>query len=185
MHSPHSSPGGSIVRYGSLPVGFDPVKARSSLVAVRLIVVLAVALLLSFGTVGQPYFSVKGIVDTARFAPYLSHTAHLLTQSGTEQPLEIRAVSKQNLSVAIPTAKTAWQVNTFANSSDGIRSLPKLLPVDVHCVLEATGSYSVLATYMLCQTGVVVSLINPKQTVPLRQTIKNGTQPSENCLYGL
>ena len=49
-------------------------------------------------------------------------------------------VSKDSLSVATPRVKTAWQVNTFANSPDGIRSLLKHLPAEAHCVLEATAA---------------------------------------------
>ena len=38
------------------------------------------------------------------------------------------------------------------------------LPLESHCILEATGSYSVLVTYLLCQAKVDVSVINPKQS---------------------
>ncbi|MFD2934351.1 IS110 family transposase [Spirosoma flavum] len=75
-------------------------------------------------------------------------------------------VSKDSLSVAIPTPNAGWKVNDFANSPDGIRSLLNQLPDQAHCVLEATGSYSVLATYMLSQAKVTISVINPKQTGP-------------------
>lgn len=73
-------------------------------------------------------------------------------------------VSKDSLSVAIPSTKSTWQVGSYANNPAGIRSLLKQLSADTHCVLEATGSYSVLATYMLCQARVAISVINPKQS---------------------
>ena len=47
-------------------------------------------------------------------------------------------VSKESLSVAIPSPNAGWKVNDFANSPDGIRSLLNQLPEQAHCVLEAT-----------------------------------------------
>jgi len=73
-------------------------------------------------------------------------------------------VSKNSLSVAMPKPSSGWKVSTFANSPDGIRSLINQLPEQAHCVLEATGSYSVLVTYMLTQAKVTISVINPKQS---------------------
>ncbi|GAB3556139.1 IS110 family RNA-guided transposase [Spirosoma fluminis] len=73
-------------------------------------------------------------------------------------------VSKDSLSVAIPKPTTGWTVCSYANTPDGIRSLLNQLPNQAHCVLEATGSYSVLVTYMLTQAKVAISVINPKQS---------------------
>ena len=73
-------------------------------------------------------------------------------------------VSKDSLSVAVPKPDTGWKVTDYTNSPDGIRSLINQLPDQAHCVLEATGSYSVLATYMLTQAGITSSVINPKQS---------------------
>ena len=73
-------------------------------------------------------------------------------------------VSKDSLSVAIPKPGTGWKMNNYVNSPDGIRSLLNQLPEHAHCVLEATGSYSVLVTYMLTQAKVTISVINPKQS---------------------
>lgn len=73
-------------------------------------------------------------------------------------------VSKDSLSVAVPKPNTGWKVNEYTNSPDGIRTLISQLPDQAHCVLEATGSYSVLATYMLTHSGVTISVINPKQS---------------------
>ncbi|GAB4043436.1 IS110 family transposase [Spirosoma jeollabukense] len=73
-------------------------------------------------------------------------------------------VAKDSLSVAVPKLNAGWKVNEYANSPDGIRALLNQLPDLAHCVLEATGSYSVLVTYMLTQSKVTISVINPKQS---------------------
>lgn len=52
-------------------------------------------------------------------------------------------VSKGSLSVAMPKPTTGWKVSNYANTPEGIRSLVNQLPEQDHCVLEATGSYSV------------------------------------------
>jgi transposase len=73
-------------------------------------------------------------------------------------------VSKDTLAVAFPTTPDVWKVSSFANSPDGIRQLKNALPSEAHVVIEATGSYSVLLTYMLCQAKICLSVINPKQS---------------------
>ena len=75
-------------------------------------------------------------------------------------------VAKTSLAVAFALPTGGWTNSTFANTPEGIRSLIKQLPAQAHCILEATGSYSVLVTYMLCQTEILVSVINPKQSGP-------------------
>jgi len=73
-------------------------------------------------------------------------------------------VAKDTLAVAWPQTAMSWQVRSIPNAPDAIRKLIKELPDQAHVVLEATGSYSVLLTYLLCQAQVVVSVINPKQS---------------------
>lgn len=73
-------------------------------------------------------------------------------------------VSKDTLAVALPSAASTWKVRSFGNTPEAIRKLISLLPAQAHVVLEATGSYSVLLTYLLCQAEVSVSVINPKQS---------------------
>lgn len=75
-------------------------------------------------------------------------------------------VAKDSLLVAIPKLSAGWKVVEYPNSPDGIRTLLSQLPDQAHCVLEATGSYSVLVTYMLTQAKVTISVINPKQIGP-------------------
>lgn len=75
-------------------------------------------------------------------------------------------VSKDTLAVALPLSSDAWKVSNFTNSPDGIRRLTRALPKQTHVIVEATGSYSVLLTYLLCQAGIAISVINPKQIGP-------------------
>lgn len=73
-------------------------------------------------------------------------------------------VSKDTLAVALPGAEGSWKLRNIRNTPEGIRKLISSLPSQSHVVLEATGSYSVLLTYLLCQAQVAVSVINPKQS---------------------
>lgn len=72
-------------------------------------------------------------------------------------------VSKESLAVALPQVQ-GWQLLKFTNNPEGIRSLQLRLPDQAHCILEATGSYSVLLAYLLTKAGVDHSVINPKQS---------------------
>jgi transposase len=58
--------------------------------------------------------------------------------------------------------------------------LIKKLPEQAHVVLEATGSYSVLLTYLLCQAQVAVSVINPKQSHHFAQLQLSVTKTDES-----
>ena len=60
-------------------------------------------------------------------------------------------VAKDTLAVAWPLTPTTWKVRSIANAPAAIRKLINELPHEAHVVLEATGSYSVLLTYLLCQ----------------------------------
>lgn len=73
-------------------------------------------------------------------------------------------VSKDKLDVASLSAQNSWKVSQFSNSPEGIRTLIASLPTQAHCVIEATGSYSVLVSYMLTQARVTISVINPRQS---------------------
>jgi len=73
-------------------------------------------------------------------------------------------VAKDSLALAYAKSDTLWKADSFPNSPEGIRKLIHFLPSGAHCVVEATGSYSVLVTYMLSQAQICVSVINPKQS---------------------
>ncbi len=55
-------------------------------------------------------------------------------------------------------------MNQLDNSPEGIRALIGGLPTQAHCIIEATGSYSVLVSYMLTQAKITISVINPRQS---------------------
>ena len=73
-------------------------------------------------------------------------------------------VSKDTLMMSFSLTTDIWRVNTFANSPDGIESLISKLPPDAHVIIEATGSYSVLLTYLLGQAKICLSVISPTQS---------------------
>ena len=75
-------------------------------------------------------------------------------------------VAKDSLAVAYAESDNVWKTASFVNSPEGIKRLMAFLPPSAHCVVEATGSYSVLVTYMLCQAQIMISVINPKQIGP-------------------
>jgi hypothetical protein len=101
MNLPHLSICGSFGWRGLSAFRLAQLQVRDSLAFMRLTFSVAVFLLLSFRTIGQPYFPVSGVVDTARFAPFVSRTAHLLTTpSGVGPPREVRImVYGQSISV--------------------------------------------------------------------------------------
>jgi transposase len=73
-------------------------------------------------------------------------------------------VAKDSLSLAYAKSDTSWKVGSFPNSPAGIRMLISSLPSGAHCIVEATGSYSMLVTYMLSHAQICISVINPKQS---------------------
>lgn len=76
-------------------------------------------------------------------------------------------VSKKTLAVAIPKAgkEGQFETKTYENSVKGIRELVKKLnPEEDHCVMEATGNYSILLLYMLGKCNIPASMVNPRQT---------------------
>ncbi len=89
-------------------------------------------------------------------------------------------VAKDTLVVALPQTATTWKVCSIRNTPEAIHNLIKKLPDQVHVVLEATGSYSVLLTYLLCQAQVAVSVINPKQSHHFAQLQLSVTKTDES-----
>jgi transposase len=73
-------------------------------------------------------------------------------------------VSKDSLALAYPKSDASWKIGSFPNSPAGIRMLISALPQDAHCIIEATGSYSMLVTYTLSHAQICISVINPKQS---------------------
>ena len=72
-------------------------------------------------------------------------------------------ISKSSFVAAYPSAK-GYRTQTFPNTAAGVRKfIATLLVTEYHCVMEATGNYGFLLLYLLHQSGIAVSLVNPKQ----------------------
>ena len=72
-------------------------------------------------------------------------------------------ISKNNFVVAYPSTN-GYSTKTFPNSTAGVRTFIATLSVaEHHCVMEATGNYCFLLLYLLHQSSIAVSLVNPKQ----------------------
>ena len=71
-------------------------------------------------------------------------------------------VSKDSFVAAYPR-KNGYTTMTFKNDTKGVRSFITSLPEDCHCVMEATGNYSMLLLYLLQQAGIPTSMENPQK----------------------
>lgn len=70
-------------------------------------------------------------------------------------------VSKATFVVAYSSKKNS-STKTFKNTTIGIHSfIQTISQKDIHYVMEATGNYSSLLVYLLCEAGVTTSLENP------------------------
>lgn len=85
-------------------------------------------------------------------------------------------ISKVTFSVAFPLSSGEYEVKEFANGSEGIKTFLTLLDQQMHCVLEATGSYSMLLSYTLSEQGYAVSVINPRQAAHFSQMLLRVTK---------
>lgn len=71
-------------------------------------------------------------------------------------------VSKLNFTVAYRT-ESSYRLEVFQNDSKGIKKLITTIHKgDYHCVLEATGNYSMLLVYMIQEANIAVSMVNTK-----------------------
>lgn len=72
-------------------------------------------------------------------------------------------IGKSSFVAALPSG-TGYQTKTYPNSVTGVRKFINSFPItEYQCVLEATGNYGCLLIYLLHQSGIAVSLVNPKQ----------------------
>jgi transposase len=72
-------------------------------------------------------------------------------------------IAKSSFTVAIPQGN-GYRRKTYPNTAVGAKQFIATLTVsEHHCVMEATGNYGYLLLYLLEQSGVAASLINPKQ----------------------
>lgn len=102
-------------------------------------------------------------------------------------------VSKDHLVCAYQLENGDWKVFTFKNNEQGIELFIQSLeqPQQTHIILEATGTYSMKLTFALCEKGIKVSVLNPKQskgfmTGVLLSTTKTDEQDAcALALYGI
>lgn len=71
-------------------------------------------------------------------------------------------VSKDSFVAAYPS-KSGYTTKTFKNIANGVRQFINSLPEDCHCVMEATGNYSMLLLYLLQKANITVSMENPQK----------------------
>jgi len=72
-------------------------------------------------------------------------------------------IGKTNFVAAFPSA-CGYKTQSFTNSAAGIKKfINTLSAAEHHCVMEATGNYGYLLLYLLHQSGIAMSMINPKQ----------------------
>lgn len=75
-------------------------------------------------------------------------------------------VSKDDLVAARSLNLQDWNTQNFSNDQNGIRHFIQSIddPDNTHVILEATGHYSMKLTFALCEVGIAVSVLNPKQS---------------------
>ena len=80
-------------------------------------------------------------------------------------------VSKATFVVAYSPEKSR-KTSTFANTAAGIKKFMKTIdPSKHHCVMEATGNYSLLLVYLLSKAGYTVSMENPLKVKNFARTM--------------
>ena len=87
-------------------------------------------------------------------------------------------VSKDSFVAAYP-GKSGYTTKTFNNDTKGVRSFITSLPEDCHCVMEATGNYSMLLLYLLQQAGVPASMENPQKIKHFSRAMMSVTKTDE------
>lgn len=87
-------------------------------------------------------------------------------------------VSKDSFVAAYPS-KSGYTTKTFNNTTSGVRQFINSLPPDCHCVMEATGNYSMLLLYLLQQTNILVSMENPQKIKHFARAMLSTTKTDE------
>ena len=87
-------------------------------------------------------------------------------------------ISKDSFVVAYPR-KSGYTTKTFMNDTKGVRSFITSLPEDCHCVMEATGNYSMLLLYLLQQAGIPTSMENPQKIKHFSRAMMTVTKTDE------
>ena len=87
-------------------------------------------------------------------------------------------VSKDSFVAAYP-AKSGYTTKTFPNTTSGVRRFIQTLLVESHCVMEATGNYSMLLLYLLQETNIPVSMENPQKIKNFSRAMLSVTKTDE------
>ena len=87
-------------------------------------------------------------------------------------------VSKESFVAAYPK-KSGYSTKTFLNTTSGVRQFISSLPKDCHCVMEATGNYSMLLLYLLQQANITVSMENPQKIKHFARAMLSTTKTDE------
>ena len=87
-------------------------------------------------------------------------------------------VSKDSFVAAYPS-KSGYTTKTFNNTTSGVRQFINSLPIDSHCVMEATGNYSMLLLYLLQQANIIVSMENPQKIKHFARAMLSTTKTDE------
>lgn len=101
-------------------------------------------------------------------------------------------MSKDNFTVGNSENFNEWNVNKFDNEQEGIQQFIDSIddPQNAHVILEATGNYSMRLTFALCEKGIAVSVLNPKQSKGFIQGVLLSTTKTDEkdacalALYG-
>ena len=87
-------------------------------------------------------------------------------------------VCKDSFVAAYPT-KSGYTTKTFKNIANGVRQFINSLPENCHCVMEATGNYSMLLLYLLQKANITVSMENPQKIKHFARAMLSTTKTDE------
>lgn len=88
-------------------------------------------------------------------------------------------VSKATFTVAYSSNKSC-KIANFNNDTKGIQKFIRTLsPKQHHCVMEATGNYSLLLAYMLSKAGITTSVENPYKVKCFAKTMMYSVKTDE------
>ena len=96
-------------------------------------------------------------------------------------------ISKSSFVAAYPSTN-GNPTKTFPNTTARMRELIGTLAVaEHHCVMVATGNYGFLLLYLLHQSGIAVSLVNPKQIKHFARMMMTVTKTDEKdaCMIAM
>lgn len=90
-------------------------------------------------------------------------------------------MSMDNFTVGHSENFEDWMVSKFDNEEEGIARFIDSIddPQNAHVILEATGNYSMKLTFALCEKGIAVSVLNPKQSKGFIQGVMLSTTKTD------